>query len=336
MVRILVTASFHEEGLAILRKHAEVVFEDWRQTGKVYWGEELLEKIQSVKADAVIVEADAVTDDVIEGVALKFIGSARDNPAKEVDVEAATTKRIPVIYTPGRNADSVADLTILLMLAQARKLVQIDRHLKSGDVKIDDAEELARMQESLKGVELGRCTVGIVGLGQIGWRVAERLDGFGAKIIYYDPYVKRTEDWDIQAEAVSLEELLKTSDFVTIHTRASPETFRMIGKEQLALMKPTAHLINTARSAIIDEDALFEALQAGTIAGAGLDVHSREPVGSDNRFLALDNVTVTPHIGGNTSDVVYRQSLMLAKDVERLLKGVPPLHIFNPEVLEKS
>ncbi|MFX1474987.1 MAG: NAD(P)-dependent oxidoreductase [Promethearchaeota archaeon] len=334
-MRILITASFHKEGLTILRKHAKLVVEDWRQTGKVYWGEELLEKIQAVKADAIIVEADAVTDDVIEGVDLKFIGSTRDKP-KEVDVEAATAKQVPVLYAPGRNADSVADLTILLMLAQARKLVQIDRQLKSGNVQVSDAEQLATMQESLKGSELGRSTIGIVGLGQIGWRVAERLSGFGARVIYYDPFVQPTQDWELQAEPVSLEQLMKTSDFVTIHVPATPETFRMIGKDQIAMMKPTAHLINTARSAVIDEDALFEAVQSGAIAGAGLDVHSREPVGSDNRFLAFDNVTVTPHIGGNTSDVVYRQSLMVATDVDRLLTGKRPHHIINPEVLKSS
>jgi D-3-phosphoglycerate dehydrogenase len=101
-------------------------------------------------------------------------------------------------------------------------------------------------------------------------------------------------------------------------------------------MKPSAHLINTARSAIIDEDALFEALQTQTIAGAGLDVHSREPVGSDNRFLQFDNVTVTPHIGGNTQDVVYRQSMILAMDIDRFLKGETPKYLANPEVLKPS
>ncbi len=334
-MRILITASFHEAGLTILRKHADIIYEDWRQTGRVYWGEELLEKLGEVKADAVIVEADAVTDDVIDAMDLEFIGCARDSP-KEIDVEAATAKRVPVFYAPGRNADSVADMTILLMLAQARKLVQIDRMLKTGDVHVDDAEQLAKMQKSLQGVELGRSTVGIVGLGQIGSRVAMRLRGFGARIIYYDPHVAPERGKELGAESVDLKTLLSTADFVTLHIRATPETFRMIGEEQLSWMKPTAHLINTARSAIIHEDSLFKAIQKGTIAGAGLDVHSREPVGSDNRFLPFDNVTVTPHIGGNTSDVVYRQSLILAEDIDRFQKGEVPHHLANPEVLKTS
>jgi autoinducer 2 (AI-2) kinase len=332
-VRILITASFHEEGLLLLQKHAEVVFEDWRKTKRIYWGEELLKKIQAIKANAVIVEADAVTDDVIASVELNFIGCARDAP-KEIDVEAATAKGVPVFFTPGRNAESVADLTILLMLAQARKLIHIDRLLKSGTVEVENSEQIATMQEELQGFELGRQTVGIIGLGQIGHRVAERLQGFGSRIIYYDPYVVSEEVNTLGVESVDLETLLRTADIVTLHTQATPETFRMIGKEQLSWMKPSAHLINTARSAIIDEDALYEALRQRRIAGAGLDVHSREPVGSDNRFLTLDNVTVTPHIGGNTQDVIYRQSMILARDISRFFKGEKPHHLANPAVLK--
>jgi len=333
--RILVTASFHEQGLAVLREYADVVYEDWRATKRVYWGGELLQKIKQAKANAVVVEADAVTDEVIDGTPLKFIGCARDAP-NEIDVDAATRRKVPVFYAPGRNAESVADLTILLMLAQARKLVAIDRALKSGNVRVDDAAGLAKMQESLQGFELGPHTIGIIGLGQIGSRVAERLRGFGARVIYYDPNVKAEQGKKVGAESVDLKTLLKTADIVTLHTRATSETFHMIGQEQLSWMKPMAHLINTARSAIVDEDALYKALKAKAIAGAGLDVHSREPVGSDNRFLEFDNVTVTPHIGGNTSDVVYRQSLILASTIEQFLTGKPVKNVVNPEVLKGS
>ena len=334
-MRILITASFHEDGLKILRQHAKVIHEDWRTSGHVYWGEELLEKLKTVKADAVIVEADAVTEEVVEGISLKFIGSARDHP-KEVDVDSATAHGVPVFYAPGRNADSVADLTVLLMLAQARKLIATDRLYKSGKVTIESAEDFTKLHDSLKGQELGRSTVGMIGLDQIGLRVAKRLQGFGTRILFYDPHVKTKQGKMVNAEKVELETLMRESDFVTIHTRASPETFRMIGEEQLAWMKPTAHLINTARSAIINEKALFEAIQTGRIAGAGLDVHSREPVSSNNRFLQFDNVTVTPHIGGNTLDVIYRQSLILALDIDRFLKGETPKYLANPEVLKSS
>ena len=334
-MRILITASFHEEGLEILQRYGEVVHEDWKRTGRVYWGEELLEKLRQVEADAVIVEADAVTAEVLEGVTLKFIGCARDAP-KEIDIDAATEHGVPVFYAPGRNADAVADLTILLMLAQARKLVYIDRLLKSGRFQVESSEQLAKMYEKLEGFELGGKTIGIIGLGQIGSRVAQRLQGFGVRVIYYDPYVHPEWGKELGAQATDLKTLMSTADIVTIHCRATPETFKMIGREQLSWMKPTAHLINTARSAIIDEDALYEAIKSGAIAGAALDVHSREPVGSDNRFLVFDNVTVTPHIGGNTSDVVHRQSLILARDIERFLKGQQPKHIANPQVLKKS
>jgi phosphoglycerate dehydrogenase-like enzyme len=332
-MRVFITASFHEDGLKILQQHATVMHEDWRTTGHIYWGEELLDKLKAVNADAVIVEADAITEEVFEGLPLKFVGSARDNP-KEVDIVSATAHRVPVFYAPGRNADSVADLTVLLMLSQARKLIKTDRLLKSGKVAITSAEDFTALHDSLKGQELGRSTVGIIGLGQIGVRVAERLQGFGTHVLFYDPYVSAEQGKRFKAEKVELETLMRKSDFVTLHTPATPETFRMIGKDQLDWMKPTAHLINTARSAIIDEDALFEALQTGRIAGAGLDVHSREPVGSDNRFLQFDNVTVTPHIGGNTLDVIYRQSLILASDIDRFLRGEMPKYLANPDVLK--
>ena len=332
-MRVFISASFHEDGLKILSEHGTILHEDWRTSGHVYWGEDLLEKLKAIRADAAIVEADAVTDEVFEGLSLKFIGSARDNP-KEVDIESATAHGVPVFYAPGRNADSVADLTILLILAQARKLIATDRILTSGKITIENAEAFTKLYDSLKGQELGRSTVGIIGLGQIGRRVANRLQGFGTRVIFYDPHVDANQGRKVNAQKVELEPLMRESDFVTLHTRATPETFRMIGKEQLSWMKPSAHLINTARSAIIDEDALFEAIQSRTIAGAGLDVHSREPVGSDNRFLQFDNVTVTPHIGGNTQDVVYRQSMILAKDIDRFLKGETPKYLANPEVLK--
>ncbi len=334
-MRILITASLHKSGLEILHHHGTIIYEDWRSTNRVYWGEELLKKLKKEKADAVIVEADAVTDEVFEGSSLKFVGCARNSP-KEIDIEAATANGVPVFYAPGRNNDSVADLTLLLMLAQARKLIQTDRLLKSGKVQIQSAEDFTKIFDSLKGSELGRSTIGIIGLGQIGTIVAKRLQGFETRLLFYDPYVTAKQGKQVNAEKVDLETLLQESDFVTLHVQANPETFRMIGEEQLSLMKPTAHLINTARSAILDEDALFKAIQSGKIAGAGLDVHSREPVGSDNRFLQFDNVTVTPHIGGNTIDVIYRQSMIIATDIDRFLKGETPKYLANPEVLKSS
>lgn len=332
-MRVLITASFHDDGLKVLQKHSKVIYEDWRRTQCVYWGEELLKKIKAVNADAVIVEVDALTEEVFEGVELKFIGCARDSP-KEIDLDAASKHRVPVFYAPGRNAESVADLTILLILAQARKLIKTDRLLKTGKVEINSADEFAQLHDLLKGTELGRSTVGIIGLGQIGSLVAQRLRGFGARILFCDPNVTAKKGKTVGGEKTDLETLIRNSDFVSIHARATPETFRMIGKEQLSWMKPTAHLINTARSAIIDEDALFEAIKNGALAGAALDVHSREPVGSENRFLQFDNVTVTPHIGGNTTDVIYRQSMILALDIERFLKGETPKYLANPEVLK--
>jgi D-3-phosphoglycerate dehydrogenase len=176
------------------------------------------------------------------------------------------------------------------------------------------------------GVELGNLTIGIIGFGQIGQRVAKRLyNGFGSSILYYDPYV--SEDHPVvletNARAVKLDILMKESDMITIHTPPNEETEEMINEDMFNLMKPTAHFFNLARSFCIDEDALYDVLKKKRIAGAGLDVFDDEPVDSENRFLEFDNVTVMPHFGGNTSDVIKHQSKMITTDILNFVNGEP-------------
>ena len=176
------------------------------------------------------------------------------------------------------------------------------------------------------GMELSNLKIGIIGMGAIGSRVAKRLAlGFGSQILYYDPYVTADHPIvkEIKAEAVDLHTLMKESDMVTIHTPPIEETEELIGKEEFALMKPTAHFFNLARSFCIDEDALYQAIEQGRIAGAGLDVFDDEPVDSDNRFLKFDNVTVMPHAGGNTRDVIKHQTDMIVADILRFLNNEP-------------
>ncbi len=332
-MKALVTAAFHREGLEILKRHMEVIYESWRETGRAYWADELLERLRAEGVDVLIVEVDRVSRELMEGAGLKIVGCCNNN-LRNVDVEAATDLGIPVFYAPHRNADAVADLTVGLIIAARRKIVKADRLLRSGSVEVEEFSDFVAYYNELTGLELMNKVVGIVGLGAIGSRVAKRLRAFGAKILVYDPYVPEDAVKEVGASRVDLETLMKESDIVTIHCSVTPETIDLIGEEEISLMKPTAYLFNLASSAVVDEDALYEALVEGRIAGAGLDVFSEEPIDSSNRFLRLDNVVVTPHIGGATWEVVRRHSLMVAGDIDRYLRGERPLHIANPEVLE--
>ena len=182
------------------------------------------------------------------------------------------------------------------------------------------------------GVELGGLTIGIVGFGQIGQRVAKRLhNGFGSKIIYFDPYVSENHPvvQETKAKSISLENLMRESDYITIHTNPTEETEELINADLIKLMKPSAHFFNLSRSYCIEEDALYEAIKEKRIAGAGLDVFDDEPVDSDNRFLEFDNVTIMPHFGGNTHDVIKHQTDMIVSDIINFLGNKPLKNVWE-------
>ncbi len=190
--------------------------------------------------------------------------------------------------------------------------------------------------KDLLGYELLGKTVGIIGLGNIGRKVAEKISGFKVKLFAYDPYVDKKIAQQINVELVDLETLLKESDIVTIHAALTRETKHMIGENELKLMKKTAFIINTARGAIIDEKALIKALKEGWIAGAALDVFEEEPPNPDNPLLKMDNVLVTPHFASCTFEAYQREAIMAAEEVLRVLKGEPPKFIANPEVSRRA
>ncbi|UCH04075.1 MAG: 3-phosphoglycerate dehydrogenase [Candidatus Thorarchaeota archaeon] len=332
-MKVLITAPFSDSGLTTLKEAGlEVDHESWLETGKLYLGDKILNVIKEGGYDIIVVEGDEVKDEVIEGTNLKIIASVRNNP-NNISVPTATAKGIPVIAAPGRNTVAVAELTIALMLSQARRIIKAERLLKN-DFMIDDFSDFSKMYKMTTGFELQGKTVGIIGLGQIGIEVAKRLNAFGVNLLVTDPYVPSARLEEVGAIAVELEELLRESDIVSIHCPQTEETMGMLGADQFAMMKKTAIIINTARASITDENALKAALETGVIAGAGLDVFSMEPVDCDNEFLELDNVTVTPHIGGNTTDTIEKQSRMIAEDIKALLSGGSPKNILNPEVLD--
>ena len=227
-----------------------------------------------------------------------------------VDVPAATAAGVLVVNAPTSNIVSAAELAVSLLLAVARNVVPANLALKNGQWK----------RSQFGGVELQGKTVGIIGMGKIGMLVAQRLSGFDMKFVAYDPYVKAAPGGGPEIRMVSLDELLAESDFVTIHIPKTSETAGLIDSAALAKMKPSAFVINAARGGVLDESALFDALKAGTIAGAGLDVYATEPC-TDSPLFALDNVVATPHLGASTEEAQEKAGVAVAESVVAAFAG---------------
>jgi D-3-phosphoglycerate dehydrogenase len=334
-VKVLITAPGFEDVADILSEVAEVDF-TFDTMGRSYTAAELARAVSGF--DGVIVWIDPMTREAIEaaGSRLKVIGVPRagyDN----VDVTAATRFGVPVVYAPGANAVAVADFTIGLLLALNRGIAKANMRLKTGSWN-------ARWAMG-NGSNLEGKTLGILGLGNVGSRVALRAQAFGMDLMAYDPYL--TEDTmtalglfpqELLVTLVDFTTLLQESDFITIHMPITKQTLKMIGEAELSLMKPTAYVINTARGGIIDENALLQAIQHGRIGGAALDVFEREPLSPHHPFLAFDNVIVTPHIAWCTQESFRRVNTIVAREVTKILKGhLPNLrYLTNPEVLRRA
>jgi D-3-phosphoglycerate dehydrogenase len=227
-----------------------------------------------------------------------------------VDIKAATEAGVMVVNAPTSNIISAAELTIGHILSLARHIPAAHASLAAGEWK----------RSKYTGVELFEKTVGIIGLGRIGALIAARLQAFGVEIVAYDPYVTATRAQQLGATLVTLDELLEQSDFVTIHMPKTPETTGMIGAAQLKAMKKTAFVVNVARGGLIDEDALYDALVAGEIAGAGLDVFVAEPP-VEKKLLSLPNIVVTPHLGASTDEAQEKAGVSVARSVKLALEG---------------
>lgn len=227
-----------------------------------------------------------------------------------VDIKAATAAGVMVVNAPTSNIISAAELTVGHILSLARHIPAGHTSLAQGQWK----------RSKYTGVELFEKTIGIIGLGRIGALITARMQAFGTQIIAYDPYVTSARAQQLGVTLVPLEELLATSDFVTIHMPKTPETTGMIGRDQLALMKPSAFIVNVARGGLIDEGALHDALASGVIAGAGLDVFVSEPP-TDSPLLGLDNVVLTPHLGASTDEAQEKAGVSVARSVRLALSG---------------
>ena len=277
-------------------------------------------------ADALLVRLFPVTAEVIaQSPCLKVIG--RHGVGYDtVDIAAATASGIPVVYTPQANSNAVAEHALTLMLTVARRLVDVDHTLRAG---------LWRTEPFVDGWELNEKTVGIVGMGQIGRRVAHLCGvGFGMTVLGYDPMLTTDQFPASVARCQRLEELLARADFVTLHALLTAETHHLMNAERLAQMKPDAILINTARGPLVDQVALAAALANGQLGGAGLDVFEEEPIRPDSPLLALDaqRVTFTPHSAALTDRAMQRMAEMVCDGILAVLDGGKPSNVVNPQV----
>ena len=324
--RVFVTRIIPEKGLKIVKDFcdAEVWEGDLPPSREV-----LLQKVVGVEGilslltdrmDAVVMDAAGPQLKVISNHAVGF-----DN----VVVPDATARKIPVGNTPGILTDATADFAFTLLMAAARRLVEAERYVKAGQWKTWGPSVLL-------GADFAGSTLGLVGFGRIGKAVAKRAAGFGMRVIFYDP----TEEVDpglqqvgIRAEKVgSLDELLRESDFVSLHTPLNESTRHLINAETLAKMKPSAVLVNTSRGPVVDQQALYEALKNNLIFAAALDVTDPEPLPMDSPLLTLENLIIAPHIASASKQTREKMSVLAAENLVAGLKGERLPHCVNPEV----
>ncbi|MCP4166946.1 MAG: 2-hydroxyacid dehydrogenase [Chloroflexi bacterium] len=325
--RAMVLSEFDADAIPGLEKLGyEVVLGGWGQTRHTLSEEALIDLVGDVAL--LVVEVEQVTAKVIAAAPqLKYIAVCRGVPVN-VDVAAATARGIPVLNTPARNADSVADFALGLILVLGRNICRADRHVREYGWHVDG--EIPYFH--FRGPELAGKTLGLVGCGAIGRGLARRARALGMIVAIYDPYLSQEALGDL-GQLTSLDPVLSQSDFISLHVPVTPETRGMIGGAELRRMKRSAYLINTARAAIIDEQALFAALQEEQIAGAALDVFWQEPLPPDSPWRELDNVLLTPHLAGASDDVKVHHSAMIVENVRALQQGSRPSRIVNPEVL---
>lgn len=275
------------------------------------------------EADAVLVQYGAFSRRVFEGLPRLRVLVRYGVGVDGIDLGAATDHGVPVVNVPDYGTDEVATQAVALLLALARKITRLDRQTRAGRWDVFQVGAISRLA--------GR-TVGIIGCGRIGGSVARKLSGFDVRLLGCDPYLTVFPPGVLP---VPLHRLLAESDYVTVHCPLTAETRHLLDAGTLALMRPTAILVNTARGGIVDTAALVDALQAGTLAGAGLDVLEEEPLDPSSPLLRMEQVVVTPHAAWYSEEARSDLKRRAAEEAVRVLRGERPLHCVNPKVLDR-
>ena len=323
--KVYVTRQLFDEAIEILEEHADV--EVYEGVDDAIPRELLLEKVADVEGllSLLTERIDAEVMDAAEG--LKVISNYAVG-YNNIDVAAATERGIYVTNTPGILTNTTADAAFALLMAAARRIPEADRHIRArGWIH-------AWGPRMFIGTDVHGKTLGILGMGRIGSAIAKRAKGFDMKVIYHDIYRREDLEEELGIAYKSREEVLREADFVSLHVPLTPETHHMIGAGELAAMKETAILINTSRGPVVDEEALYEALRDGAIAGAGLDVFEVEPINPGSPLLDLDNIVLTPHLASGSVETRTKMAVTAATNLVSVLQGKEPPNLVNPEVLK--
>ncbi len=317
-MKVFVTSIIPEIGIEILKKEGiEVVqYKSYLPIEK----DKLISKAKNCDAILCLL-SNKIDKEIIESLPKLKVISNYAVGYNNIDVEYATQRKIWVTNTPDVLTDSTADLAFALLLATARRIVEADKFTRDGRFKIWQSDLM--LGKDLKGK-----TIGIIGAGRIGQAFGKRTTGFGMKILYYDKKRVLQFENETGAKFVSLNQLLKKSDFISIHTPLTDETYHMIDKKEFSIMKDGAILINTARGEIVNEKELVNALKSGKLFAAGLDVYEFEPKITKD-LLKMNNVVLLPHIGSATVETRNKMSELAAKNIVRVLKGKKPITPVN-------
>jgi D-3-phosphoglycerate dehydrogenase len=320
--KVFMTAQMHQDGISLLEKEAELIFPS--KPLNLLMAEDFIAAGKDCDALIAVTNVEQITHDIIAGLPKLRIIARHGVGYDNVDVKAASNRGIHVTTAPVLE-ETVADQAFALLLCLARNTCKANDYVMSRKWTVRDPYKFM-------GTDVHGKTAGIIGLGRIGARIAERAKGFRMTVLYFDVVQKQELEHELGLKFRQFNDLLRESDFIFVSCPLNKKTNGLIGKKEFTLMKPSAFLINVARGPIINHDALVDALHANRVAGAGLDVYDKEPLPLDDPLLDLKNIILTPHLSANTIECRRRMAVTVAEEVLRVLHGEKPRYSVNPDI----
>ncbi|MGQ2375374.1 2-hydroxyacid dehydrogenase [Companilactobacillus zhachilii] len=332
-MKIYIRAEIVDKEMAKLKKRFdEVIYDPWTKNGERFYPDEMAKKMAEINPDVLITELDQINDKVMDAATnLKLIVDCRSTP-ENIDVDTVTKHNVPLIHTPARNAEAVAEMLVGLIITNQRQIIQANKWVRDGEWKPGTTPYYL-----WKGHELYSQKIGFVGFGAVARHAAKLLEPFGTEQIFYDPFVKDEEIG--KAKKVDLDTIFKDSDIVSVHLPVTKTTEGMIDKKYFEMMKNDALFVNTSRAAVVNNEDLYDALKTKEIAAGIVDVLDVEPPKDENdyKIAMLDNVISTPHICGSTYEVVLHQSEIAVNAIEAFYnKDYDNAKLMNKEVVASA